>query len=270
MQRDHLDRALSIWGDQAWYKNQFSRSSFLKGKHLMSLGGDDIKEGKKWVQRALQIRREIVPNDQKSEDELDIGDFDELVVFWSRWNNEGAIQLGALILQGLGNIVVIEWQRPKYKSITLFLGGLLWEMNMQAWLNYPKLVSVVSSSTYKSRRTVLTQYSSQSPEQLYVLYRRHSAEYKWKGYSAKVAGSWAWTDIGELLKPYEGEHWTTITAEARGFGMSKYIWYVVVERCVKDYGAVILERKLVTWWDRYWRDPSHYIRLSIKKYIFIN
>jgi hypothetical protein len=84
MQRDHLDRALSIWGDQAWYKNQFSRSSFLKGKHLMSLGGDDIKEGKKWVQRALQIRREIVPNDQKSEDELDIGDFDELVVFWSR------------------------------------------------------------------------------------------------------------------------------------------------------------------------------------------
>jgi len=57
----------------------------------MSLGGEgeggdnnSIKEGKKWIQRALQIRREIVPDDQKAEDELEIEDFDKLVVFWSR------------------------------------------------------------------------------------------------------------------------------------------------------------------------------------------
>lgn len=80
--RDYLDRALSIWGDRQWYKNESARSSFLRGTHLLSFGGEENQElGARWIERAKVLRREILPDEE--ERELDTVDFDNLVCFWS-------------------------------------------------------------------------------------------------------------------------------------------------------------------------------------------
>jgi hypothetical protein len=82
MLRSYLDRALSIWGDRTWYKNESARSSFLRGTHLISLGGEEnMEQGKRWVERAKALRREILPGEASRE--LDTVDFDDLVCFWS-------------------------------------------------------------------------------------------------------------------------------------------------------------------------------------------
>ncbi|KAF2120075.1 tetratricopeptide repeat domain-containing protein [Lophiotrema nucula] len=78
----YLDRALSIWGDRQWYKNESARSSFLRGIHLMSFGDDENFElGTRWIERAKVLRKEILPEEEKRE--LDTVDFDDLVCFWS-------------------------------------------------------------------------------------------------------------------------------------------------------------------------------------------
>ncbi|KAM7205136.1 tetratricopeptide repeat domain containing protein [Naviculisporaceae sp. PSN 640] len=78
----YLDRALSIWGDRQWYKNESARSSFLRGTHLVSLGGkENIELGNRWIERAKLLRKEIIPDEEPRE--LDTVDFDDLVCFWS-------------------------------------------------------------------------------------------------------------------------------------------------------------------------------------------
>jgi hypothetical protein len=80
--RDYLDRALSIWGDRKWFKNESARSSYLRGIHLQSMGGaKNIEKGKQWVERAMLLRKEILPNEKPRK--LDTRDFDDLVCFWS-------------------------------------------------------------------------------------------------------------------------------------------------------------------------------------------
>jgi hypothetical protein len=80
--REYLERALSIWGDRQWFKNESARSSFLRGTHLMSLGGDDnIEQGELWVERAMLLRSELLPDEEKKD--LEAADFDDLVCFWS-------------------------------------------------------------------------------------------------------------------------------------------------------------------------------------------
>jgi hypothetical protein len=80
--REYLERALSIWGDRQWFKNESARSSFLRGTHLMSLGGDDnIEQGELWVERAMLLRGELLPDEEKKD--LEAADFDDLVCFWS-------------------------------------------------------------------------------------------------------------------------------------------------------------------------------------------
>ncbi len=80
--RSYLDRALRIWGTRSWYKNQVARTSFLKGTHLLSLGGEAASEGKRWIEQAAALRKEILPNCDMSK--ASEKDYDELVVFWSR------------------------------------------------------------------------------------------------------------------------------------------------------------------------------------------
>lgn len=80
--RRFLDRALKIWGDRQYYRNESARSSFLRGTHLMSLGDtESIAKGRCWVDRAKQLRRDILPEEEPKE--LQILDFDDLVCFWS-------------------------------------------------------------------------------------------------------------------------------------------------------------------------------------------
>ncbi|RDW93966.1 uncharacterized protein DSM5745_01288 [Aspergillus mulundensis] len=72
-----LERALDIWGDRPWYRNESARSSFLLGTHLVSLGGDDnVKNGNIWLKRAKELRRQIRPDAEDKE--LVMEDFDEL------------------------------------------------------------------------------------------------------------------------------------------------------------------------------------------------
>ena len=80
--RDLLDRALGIWGDWPWFKNESARSSFLQGTHLLSTGLEkNVEMGNYWVERAKLLRREILPEEEPKE--LEIADFDGLVCFWS-------------------------------------------------------------------------------------------------------------------------------------------------------------------------------------------
>ena len=81
--RDFLDRAMSIWGDRQWFKNESARSSFLRGTHLLSMGGkENVEMGNRWIERAKLLRREILQKEEEAK-ELDTTDFDELVCFWS-------------------------------------------------------------------------------------------------------------------------------------------------------------------------------------------
>jgi hypothetical protein len=80
--RNALDRALRIWGNKPWYKNQVARTSFLKGKHLVQMGGEFSTQGHAWIQKAKALRREITREDDEGEATKE--DFDKLVVFWSR------------------------------------------------------------------------------------------------------------------------------------------------------------------------------------------
>lgn len=76
--RKYLDRALSIWGDRQWYKNESARSSFLRGTHLISMGGqENVELGGRWVERAKLLRKEIMPDEEPQV--LDTVDFDDLV-----------------------------------------------------------------------------------------------------------------------------------------------------------------------------------------------
>lgn len=78
--RYYLDRALSIWRDRQWFKNESARSSFLRGIRLMSLGDEGRKErGRRWVERTKLLRGEIVPGEEPRE--LETADLDDLVCF---------------------------------------------------------------------------------------------------------------------------------------------------------------------------------------------
>ena len=80
--RDYLDRTLSIWGDRQWFKNESARSSYLRGIHLQSIDGvENIEKGKQWVERAMALRKEVLPNEEPRH--LDTKDFNDLVCFWS-------------------------------------------------------------------------------------------------------------------------------------------------------------------------------------------
>ncbi|KAK4197105.1 hypothetical protein QBC40DRAFT_257406 [Triangularia verruculosa] len=80
--QDYLDRALSIWGNREWYKNESARSSFLRGSHLVSLKGkENMDEGKQWLERAKVLRAEILPGEKPRKPTT--ADFDDLVCFWS-------------------------------------------------------------------------------------------------------------------------------------------------------------------------------------------
>lgn len=80
--RNYLDRALGIYGNKPAFRHEASRSSFLRGVNLQSLGGEEnIEEGQRWIERAKEIRREILPGERQGD--FDIHDFDKIVLFWS-------------------------------------------------------------------------------------------------------------------------------------------------------------------------------------------
>lgn len=77
-----LEQSLKIYRDISWYKPQASRSAFMKGMLLKNMGND--VEGDAQLQRAMTLRKEIVPDDHRSWNQLDNEDFDKVVYYYSR------------------------------------------------------------------------------------------------------------------------------------------------------------------------------------------
>lgn len=62
--------------------NEVARTTFLKGTHLISRGGEHTRAGRRWVGEAAALMRKIkLECDASKATEKD---YDELVVFWSR------------------------------------------------------------------------------------------------------------------------------------------------------------------------------------------
>lgn len=77
-----LEQSIKVYRDIKWYKPQAARSFFTKGRLLKAMG--NIAEGNAQLTRAMELRREIVPDDLRTEDQLTDQDFDELVWYYSR------------------------------------------------------------------------------------------------------------------------------------------------------------------------------------------
>lgn len=54
----------------------------MKGRLLNKIG--NVVEGNAQIERAMEIRRKIVPNDKRTKDQLTDEDFDSVVYYYSR------------------------------------------------------------------------------------------------------------------------------------------------------------------------------------------
>jgi hypothetical protein len=77
-----LEQSIKVYRDIRWYKPQAARSSFMMGRLLKAIG--NIVEGDAQLKRAMELRREIVPDDHRTVDQLTDQDFDKLVWYYSR------------------------------------------------------------------------------------------------------------------------------------------------------------------------------------------
>lgn len=77
-----MEQSFKVYGDIRWYKPQAARSAFMTGRLLKKLG--NVVEGEAQLERAMILRKEIVPNDNRTEDELAYQDFDDEVWYYSR------------------------------------------------------------------------------------------------------------------------------------------------------------------------------------------
>jgi len=77
-----LEQSIKVYRDIRWYKPQAARSAFMKGRLLKVMG--NTVEGDAQLARAMELRREIVPDDRRTVDQLTDHDFDELVWYYSR------------------------------------------------------------------------------------------------------------------------------------------------------------------------------------------
>jgi len=77
-----LEQSLKVYGNIRWYKPQAARSAFMQGKLLNKMG--NTVEGKAQLSRAMDLRKEIVPDDKRPADQLSYEDFDKEVYYYSR------------------------------------------------------------------------------------------------------------------------------------------------------------------------------------------
>lgn len=73
---------MAIYGNDEWYKPQVARSEFMLGKLVMARG--NTQEGQAHLARAMELREEMLLDDEQTQDQLDIQDFDEHVWYYSR------------------------------------------------------------------------------------------------------------------------------------------------------------------------------------------
>lgn len=75
-----LEQALGIYNNDTLYKNEIARTKYKLGCVLQDSG--EILRGQNLICEAEKRRREILPD--ASDQDVDEGLFDKLVMFWSR------------------------------------------------------------------------------------------------------------------------------------------------------------------------------------------
>lgn len=80
--RVYLNSALKIFNSRTYLANERARTTFKKAKLLRLIG--TTTEADKLLVEAYKIRKELRPRDARSIEQLEEGDFDVLVAFWSR------------------------------------------------------------------------------------------------------------------------------------------------------------------------------------------
>lgn len=77
-----LSQSLKVYGDIPWYKPQAARTAFKYGRLLRFL--ESNVEGELFLETAMRLRKELVPDDNRTEEQLLDRDFDVLVYYFSR------------------------------------------------------------------------------------------------------------------------------------------------------------------------------------------
>jgi hypothetical protein len=80
--RVHLNQALKIFSDKPHLQNELTRTKFKRGELLRLMGQEE--EAQNAILEAYRLRKELVPEDDRSLEELKVNDFDKLVAYWSR------------------------------------------------------------------------------------------------------------------------------------------------------------------------------------------
>jgi hypothetical protein len=74
--------SINAYGDALWRQAQVARSSWKKGRLLRDMGR--LVEGDAYLEKAMRIRHELVPDDDREEKELMDQDWDKLIFYYSR------------------------------------------------------------------------------------------------------------------------------------------------------------------------------------------
>lgn len=83
--RELLDKCIAIYGDIPWSKKEAARSTWKLGRTLQAMGGqENTKRSVVLLEKAMRLRRAIVPDDDRGESELNDHDWDELVYYFFR------------------------------------------------------------------------------------------------------------------------------------------------------------------------------------------
>ena len=80
-----LAKTVSFYGEIPWYKPQAARSAWKQGRALQAIGGGENEaKTKELLDKAMRLRRELVPDDGRAEPELVDDDWDRLVYYFFR------------------------------------------------------------------------------------------------------------------------------------------------------------------------------------------
>lgn len=73
---------MKVYERRKCYNPEKARTCFKKGAVFLRL--NDYDEGRKYIDIAVQLYRQLVPGDDRPSEELRDCDFDVLVAFWSK------------------------------------------------------------------------------------------------------------------------------------------------------------------------------------------
>ncbi|KAF2758785.1 hypothetical protein EJ05DRAFT_538089 [Pseudovirgaria hyperparasitica] len=82
---DNLKKKIIVYGDSPWFEPQRARLAWKRGRALLALGRDNDKEEADYLlEKAMEMRRELAPGDDRDEQELVDEDWDRLVYYFWR------------------------------------------------------------------------------------------------------------------------------------------------------------------------------------------